>query len=167
MQKTLIVLVACISFCFSKEVCNVNNPSMIYQQWNEQWGKFKQEGCCNNKPQIIRWYFIDADGVFVDMMRECDIVGMKQLLIKLGKGTLISLQKAESRSYLLLVAQENFNQEVITFLLENHLFCLDKEQCFDSTFNVSQSINEKLKEAKFNMDTKATQNYKQILNLLR
>lgn len=167
MQKALIVVVVCISFCFSKESCNVNNPSTFYRQWNEQWGKFKQEDCCNDEPQIIRWYFIDSNSVFVNMMRECDMVGMEQMLIKLGKDTLISLQKAESRSYLLLVAQENFNQEVIKFLLENHLFCLDKEQCFDSALNVSQSINDKLKEAKSNMDMEATQNYKQILNILR
>ena len=56
--------------------------------------------------QINRYYTIETDGAFKDMIRACDMVGLKQMLSYLGKDEIISNQEVQG-SYLDNILQED------------------------------------------------------------
>lgn len=87
---------------YANTFCNTNEKSFIFQQWQETWGTYKW----GDNAQINQYYTIETDGAFKDMIRACDMVGLKQMLSYLGKDEIISNQEAQG-SYLDNILQED------------------------------------------------------------
>lgn len=132
--------------------------SSLYKEWQEQWGDYQW----GEEPQVNQYYIVETNGAFKDMLRSCDMVGLEQMLHTLRKDEIISFQRAEG-SYLDIVLQEDIDPLVVKFLLDNEIILFEDLNPID----YRQLSTQKLQEAKVKEDSKAVENYKKIIEVLK
>ncbi len=153
----LIVAMLAFSSANANELCNTTNKSPTLQIWQEHWGDYEW-----GEPQINKYYVVETNGAFQDMIRICDMAGLGQMLHILGKDEIIGLQRSQG-SYLDVVLQEDINTLVVKFLLDNEIILFEVL----NPMNYKHLATQKLKEAKAKRDSKAVKNYEKIIKLLQ
>lgn len=148
-----LAMLAFIINAYANTFCNTNDKSSVLYKWETDWGSYEW----GNDPQVNQYYTIETNGAFIDMIRTCNMVGLKQMFRILGKDRVMQQQRAEE-SYLDIILQEDINPLVVEFLL-------DKELIYPIDYK--QLATQKLKEAKARGDSIAIANYEKILEILK
>ena len=149
--------------------CNFTRESALYNEWAKEW-KGQKDG--------VYYYNSGTPYAIINMLKQCDIKGLRLMLDELGKREFISMQ-ASGGMIFLIVAIESAKVESVQFLLENKLtykdnvaqyeeFVID-EVYYDKNYVKKaplQFAHQKLNEAKSSNDSNAVQNYEKIIEIL-
>ena len=149
--------------------CNFIRESALYNEWAKDW---------KGQEDDVYYYNSGTPYAIINMLKQCDIKGLRLMLDELGKREFTSMQ-ASGGMIFLIAAIESAKVESVQFLLENKLTYKDnvaqyEEFVIDEVYYNKnyvkraplQFANQKLNEAKSNGDSNAVQNYEKIIEIL-